>query len=525
MSRLRDLYKCGVFSGRDSGYYDFDFSVLSSIPADLINAGNWSIVDSKAVNNPTPTDEILTDPGLETWVSATNLTNWEEVLQGTTSINQDGTTKHAGSYSARFDVDAGANNSFIRTTLAGLAGSPFVLMSYWAKASAGTPNVRYALAGAAYRALNTDWQQFRSSVLYYAVAANFVSFHNSTGSGGLSIHVDDLSLKRVSAVNAIAVRRCKKARSCVQVVGQHGGVDLGYYVINSLDNPSDPKNYLIAQVKNATISLHKFVNNAGSQIINDTAITYVAGAPTEILWVDTTTVELRYNGQRIGNPVTVSDAGIVDNLYAGFASVVADTTISRLTIYPSYSTDSIFCIGDSTTSLGGSDEINTNGWPLALQDLYTDARLVEQPARYAVGGYTVATSKAGIDAALAAAVGTPTKIMIYLGANDVASMPVEATYKTNMNYILDALHTKWANAQIWVGTGGRTGSEANTATLTTWNATCMEGRDYCHVGVNYTNIFSGNEATLLADSVHPNHAGYVAAASHPTYGWKVLIDA
>jgi hypothetical protein len=50
--------------------------------------------------------EILLDGGLETWASATNLTNWAEYPTGSSTVNQESTTIHGGTYTCRLDVDS-----------------------------------------------------------------------------------------------------------------------------------------------------------------------------------------------------------------------------------------------------------------------------------------------------------------------------------------------------------------------------------------------------------------------------------
>jgi hypothetical protein len=52
-------------------------------------------------------EELVVDGGMEIWSSSTNLTNWEEALGGTSTINREDSVIHGGSYSCRYDIDAG----------------------------------------------------------------------------------------------------------------------------------------------------------------------------------------------------------------------------------------------------------------------------------------------------------------------------------------------------------------------------------------------------------------------------------
>jgi lysophospholipase L1-like esterase len=108
-------------------------------------------------------------------------------------------------------------------------------------------------------------------------------------------------------------------------------------------------------------------------------------------------------------------------------------------------------IGDSITA-GNFDEVDSLGWPTHLvvnMRTLTGGLWRELPARYAVGGLTTAAAAAGIDAQLASRTDTPYYVLILLGANDLSA--VEADWKTNYRYILDAVHTKWSAAKIYCG--------------------------------------------------------------------------
>jgi hypothetical protein len=82
-------------------------------------------------------NELLTDGGLEAWDSATNLTSWTEVLAGTSTVNREGTEKHGGTYSCRFDIDAdNANAEIDQTGLSLIAGSKYYISLWYKTASA-----------------------------------------------------------------------------------------------------------------------------------------------------------------------------------------------------------------------------------------------------------------------------------------------------------------------------------------------------------------------------------------------------
>ncbi len=87
-----------------------------------------------------PTLPTLTDGGLETWTTATDLTSWTETLNGAgAAVNREATTIHGGTYSAQLLTTAGYAE--ISATLSGWSNNfrgATVLITAWAKAAATT---------------------------------------------------------------------------------------------------------------------------------------------------------------------------------------------------------------------------------------------------------------------------------------------------------------------------------------------------------------------------------------------------
>ncbi|TXH12668.1 MAG: SGNH/GDSL hydrolase family protein [Hyphomicrobiaceae bacterium] len=494
----------------------------------------FAIVSGKVINTPNLGAELLTDGALENWTTATNLTSWGEAAGGTTTINRETSVVQGGSSALRIAVDGSGSLSNVNQTL-GAGNHKWVLADLWMR----SPNT--SQGGYVYISGSMDSPRFSPGTTYgnqkasLRTTASAKSFRMSNqGVASDNVYFDTVSVKQQTDTELQLTRPAYPTADYVLEVAVstlERGTKAG--IIFALDNPANPQNYCLLVVDGATVFLWKFLSGVLSLVASKTEA-HVAGQTLKIVkWG--TRIKAYHNDVAIAAEQAVSDAAIKDNLYAGIFSTYSGNTFDNWTetVKATGGSDSflapffsgadgyIFPIGDSVT-VGATDEVTGVGYPVILTDAIatqTKAYWTEKPARYAGGGWTVATVKAGIDTALAARADTPTHVLIYLGANDVVSMPVEATYKTNMNYILDAVHAKWANAQIYVGTGGRTGSEANTATLMTWNADCLAGRAYAHAGINYIDVFSGNEATLLADSVHPNHAGFVVMAA----AWQATL--
>lgn len=188
----------------------------------------------------------------------------------------------------------------------------------------------------------------------------------------------------------------------------------------------------------------------------------------------------------------------------------------------------IFPIGDSIT-VGATDEVTAVGYPLLLCNAAsygTKGFWQESPARYANGGYDILDVQNGIDAALTARSTTPTHVLILIGSNDIADLHWglfnETTWKADYQYVIDAIHTKWANAKIYLGKSYRDGDGyiVKLETLAGWIDDLVAANPgVCFAGIDSRTIYTGNEATLLVDDVHPNHAGFIAMAD----AWKTIL--
>ena len=171
---------------------------------------------------------------------------------------------------------------------------------------------------------------------------------------------------------------------------------------------------------------------------------------------------------------------------------------------------------------------DTKGWLGHLVDSITndppaEEFALEAPSRYAAGGATITDIKIVIDAQLAQRTDTPEIVMVYMGANDTVdpyySGLSEAGWKADYQYVIDALHTKWPSAKIYLGKSWRLGYASRFAVINAWiDDLIAANSSFCYLGLDGQPILSGHAE--LYDGVHPNHDGCVALAA----GWKPLLD-
>lgn len=182
-----------------------------------------------------------------------------------------------------------------------------------------------------------------------------------------------------------------------------------------------------------------------------------------------------------------------------------------------------FAVGDSITTTS-IDELDAEGWLGHLADSITNG--LESPTRIARGGADIFEIQDYIDADLSSRPTQPHKICILIGANDVEDShgwpQDETTWKADYQYVIDALHTKYSSAPIYLGKSYRNDAIKLTrlTTLNGWIDDLVSTNSvFCYAGVNSYDVFYGH-SEYMADEVHPNHNGCVALAS----AWKTLLD-
>lgn len=180
----------------------------------------------------------------------------------------------------------------------------------------------------------------------------------------------------------------------------------------------------------------------------------------------------------------------------------------------------VLTYGDSKTVpvAGLPDALNEFPWQLDLIDNSHCHINHAQLNVIATAGIRTSQRKTLIDAELAAATYTPRAILYNLGSNDAyyseAEAGDEATWKTNVAYIWDAMHAKWPSAQIWYSETWRQGYDAESDRMAVWYAELAVGRDYIHLCDNERSWVKGSDdgATMFWDGVHFSYAGVAEKA-------------
>ena len=224
----------------------------------------------------------------------------------------------------------------------------------------------------------------------------------------------------------------------------------------------------------------------GSSIVTS-ATTAAAGTSTQ---TDTSPILVKVTGE------TVSAAGDATHL---------GTTIE--TIHPL--TSAIVALGDSKTADGVWTDTLVTNLTTATGHAWT---LYNGGAANA----TLASTAPGIAGTLAVINPTEpvTHVLMNWGANDVVSLPAEATWETDYETIIDAVHAKWPLATIYLSRPWRQTYDTESTTLVTWIGTVQAARSTFTVLADDENVwFKPNVATHSDDGIHWNVVGNAAKAT------------
>lgn len=144
----------------------------------------------------------------------------------------------------------------------------------------------------------------------------------------------------------------------------------------------------------------------------------------------------------------------------------------------------------------------------------------ESPYRIGVNGINTQGMADRCDADIAAMTNTPDEICINLGAND--SPPDVATFQASMNYIIQAYHTAYSDANIRIAKIWRRDNAADIAIMNEAIDNLYTANSWLKPGINEADFLEGgdNGATYTTDGTHPTDAGYQLGGA----AWAAVIN-
>jgi lysophospholipase L1-like esterase len=457
----------------------------------------WKLVKAPQLHPLVSANELIVNGGFENGFTAGLGTGWS---QAGDTYSDETTIVHAGGHSQKI-VASVANKGINQNVVPD--GNQWFLVEAWANVASG----RIKLLHGGYTLSDTaaGWNKY--SFMGRGITNRPLLQPAQAG----TYYIDDVGTKAVDfgslfkvlpiGNNAVFDVEITYAVPNVYTVRQAG-------IIWNLDNPANSQNYALAYLDfGATAIAHveKCVGGVYQAALATPAVTYGAGKRLRVVKLGNT-VYVIYNNVVLWTG-EVSDGGIVSNIYGGVFGTDSAIQFANWKKYACPAVTQILCIGDSKTA-GTGDDTGHGGYPIRMTD--DQATFVEYPTRIATGSWKVADAKAAIDAALAAAVGDPSKVIVGLGTNDCAPATSQSSFESDYLYILDAVHAKWSTATVYCQSVWNHNSDSDSDTIDAYIANCVTARStFALLGVDERMLIKPQYADLtIADHVHWNPTGH-----------------
>jgi hypothetical protein len=277
-----------LFNGED-GAMDKNWTVKNNA---------WNIVSGAVTCVPTLGAELFTNRLFDTDSAWFKGSGW--TISG-------GKGNHAGAVAGQFRQTVGAVNKLISISYDVDSISGNVLNVYF-----GTTNGAYMGAS-----VSTTGSKFASRFQSGA----YLGFY---GTANCAAVLDNASAKEIDQGTAIASIEAQSGGARIKVKANIL-YDTMAGVVGWLDNPEDPKNYiLVCHDGGARLIMYKVVGGVATMVSISTLATYAAGAEIKLegtLSNGVLTLNMFYNGiARGGVNIQVSEAGIVSNKRFGMVS-------------------------------------------------------------------------------------------------------------------------------------------------------------------------------------------------------------
>jgi hypothetical protein len=307
--------------------YSVDFSTLPDGPLPSRFTGStWAVVGGKAINAPLLGNEMVTDGGLENWISATNLTSWSESLTGTSTINQETSIVHGESSALRLDIDASNSNSNVSQSLPGMLAG-WVLVDWWGRSSVSGKQLSVSLSSSS-KGVNRDpgtaWTHYKDWLLRPSAAGN-IFLQRGTSSASSSLYHDDASAKNGSGLVAVL----PKANTPNLKVKVSGTITPGIPIGGAI--------YLDGSQTSGVVFAHNGVNAILSQKLNGTYTILIDTVATLGNGIELrkagTTVKIYCNDIQISTDKTL-DASLTDADIPAILGFGAESGITQVDILP-----------------------------------------------------------------------------------------------------------------------------------------------------------------------------------------------
>jgi hypothetical protein len=473
-------------------------------------APTWTISTNKAINTPVGTDLAINGTFTDWTLGVPDGFTLYQNSPPDHEVTQVGPTEgHGGVGTGAANIFAGASGHGLRTN-AFTANTLKWLKLAFTESKKVTGNINANIGQ------DTIYSAEGANSQTYGGGSTFAGIYSS---GAADVTIDDLSLKEygVSEFGAYQKGNILNPRITATVLKNAKKWQGGLIMLDSITNPLYGAMLYInyANVNAPKLCVDKIVNGVRSNEVNATiSLANTAHAHTLVLHQVDDNYYYRYinlitgsYAERLNGVATISGARVNPYKYFGLFGLDG-ITYGDFSAFPATKVHNTFWLGDSKLTQAYN---NCPYYFSSSQNIFEEA-----PERYATAGILMAGVKAGIDAWLAAATETPEYVFFNVGVNDANASPVtdETQFKADMQYILDAIHTKHASTKIKIMAGVyRTSKPTECATVSGWIRSTMEANSaFCSEWADELVWYAPHMATLSSDDVHYSVAGCQEAA-------------
>ena len=490
----------------------YDFSDYEDGPLpDGLTGDTWAIDSGVAINTPVG-DELVTNGSMDDWSDGLPV---GFTMYGSPSpvISEVAPTEGYGG------TGTGAANIYASSSADGLRTATFTAaVSKWLRlAFSLTKHVTGNLS--AHIGADVIYNTEGDKVQTHSGGSTFAGLLSSGGAADITL--DDVSVKHIelSELSALIEGAQTDMRVSTDVLRNAYAWQGGLAIV---DSPTNPQNGLIMYLNVPT-------SGGTKKLVVDK---YLAGVRTNVLDVNNSIANLAHKHslifqkvsgkyyircinrelgcytERTNTSIEITDEAILACQYFGLFSPDQNITFDNLALYPNEYVHNTYWVGDSKMTQF------YNNCPFYFTD---DSNVFEEaPERQATSGGLMADVKASIDTSIAAAVETPELCFFNVGVNDANAEPVtdETQFKADMQYILDAIHTAWADIPIYIMSGVyRTSKPIECATVSGWIKTVLANNPtFCYEWADELVWYAADMGTYSRDEVHYTVAGCQEAA-------------
>jgi hypothetical protein len=295
-------------------------------------------------------EQKLLNGRMETWASATDLSDWSESLAGTSTVNREATTIKYGTYSCRFDIDGSNSVAGISQSVVLAAGAEHKI-SFWHNTPIGSTlafhfkdsaNNVYLAADGTWTAANTyihatgtgDWAFFTLDFNAHASYTNYaLSILRGNSMTSKSQYIDDVSISQKYTA-ALTVGDYDATTLAAEIKTRMDAAG-GTYTVTY---PDTTNKFTIAGSQTFVLYFLNITNAAWGLIGFSLSLTYDSAISTTI-----TATYIRIHSSEI----LYGDAGETTTLR--FISIKGHNLQSTALVYVRYYSDAFLTLVDSET--------------------------------------------------------------------------------------------------------------------------------------------------------------------------------